>query len=127
MITPVRRTWSPKELFGALTLAMFTAEPSVVRARCNKLWPELYTEYDARYLKKGVVRPRLILTEDAAAFFDAWAADAERPPRALSGLWSSSLMDPKDIFGRDWALDFTISVQSTNTSKRNSLDGYSRV
>ncbi len=50
----------------------------VLRARWNKLWPELYTEYDARHLKKELPIRNLISTEEAAAFFDAWAADEER-------------------------------------------------
>ncbi|MCP3476149.1 hypothetical protein NLM33_38665 [Bradyrhizobium sp. CCGUVB1N3] len=78
MITPVRRNWSPKVLFNALTPAMFTAEPSVVRARWDKLWPDLYTEYDARHLKKELSIRSLIVTDEAEAFFDAWAADEER-------------------------------------------------
>ncbi|WP_246738292.1 hypothetical protein [Bradyrhizobium sp. CCBAU 051011] len=78
MITPVRRNWNPKELFNALTPVMFTAEPSVLRARWRKLWPELYTEYDARHLKKELSVRNLIATEEAAAFFDAWATDEER-------------------------------------------------
>ncbi len=83
MITPVRRNWSPKELFDALTPAMFTAEPSVVRARWNNLWPELYTEYDARHLKRELSIRNLIVTEEAAAFFDAWATDEARHTEGL--------------------------------------------
>ncbi|WP_245311580.1 MULTISPECIES: hypothetical protein [Bradyrhizobium] len=78
MITPVRRNWNPKELFNALTPAMFTAEPSAIRARWDKLWPDLYTEYDARYLKQELADRNLIATDEAAAFLDAWAIDEER-------------------------------------------------
>ncbi|MGY3622354.1 hypothetical protein [Bradyrhizobium sp. USDA 10063] len=78
MIAPLRRKWSPADLFSDLTPVMFTAEASVLRARRNKLWPELYTEYDARHLKKELLTRNLITTEEAAAFFDAWAADEER-------------------------------------------------
>ncbi|MCP3413512.1 hypothetical protein NLM16_05290 [Bradyrhizobium brasilense] len=78
MITPVRRNWSPKELFNGLTPAMFTAEPSAVRARWDKLWPDLYTEYDARYLKQELATRNLVVTADAAAFLNAWAIDEER-------------------------------------------------
>ncbi|SFQ08708.1 hypothetical protein SAMN05216330_11544 [Bradyrhizobium sp. Ghvi] len=78
MITPFRRNWSPKELFDALTPAMFAAEPSAVRARWDKLWPDLYTEYDARYLKQELVARNLIASDEAAAFFNAWAIDEER-------------------------------------------------
>ncbi|MGY4399425.1 hypothetical protein [Bradyrhizobium sp. USDA 3315] len=78
MITPVRRNWSPKELFNGLTPAMFTAEPSAVRARWEKLWPDLYTEYDARYLKQELATRNLVVTDEAAAFLNAWAIDEER-------------------------------------------------
>lgn len=78
MITPLRRNWSPKELFNALTPAMFSAEPSVVRARWDKLWPDLYTEYDARHLKAELSVRNLIATDEARAFFTVWAADEER-------------------------------------------------
>ncbi|MGY3473387.1 hypothetical protein [Bradyrhizobium ottawaense] len=78
MITPFRRNWSPKELFDALTPAMFAAEPSGVRARWDKLWPDLYTEYDARFLKQELVARNLIVSDEAAAFFNAWAIDEER-------------------------------------------------
>ncbi|MBB4370645.1 hypothetical protein GGD63_003440 [Bradyrhizobium sp. cir1] len=78
MITPFRRNWSPKELFDALTPAMFAAEPSAVRERWDKLWPDLYTEYDARYLKQELVARNLIASDEAAAFFNAWAIDEER-------------------------------------------------
>ncbi|WP_225187007.1 hypothetical protein [Bradyrhizobium sp. NBAIM01] len=78
MITPIRRNWSPKELFDALTPAMFTAAPSAVRARWEKLWPDLYTEYDARYLQQEVVSRNLIASDEVAAFFNAWAMDEER-------------------------------------------------
>ncbi|MDI3565571.1 hypothetical protein [Bradyrhizobium sp. Arg816] len=78
MITPFRRNWSPKELFDALTPAMFAAEPSAVRARWDKLWPDLYTEYDARYLKQELVARNLIASDEAAAFFNAWEIDEER-------------------------------------------------
>ncbi|MGY2811853.1 MULTISPECIES: hypothetical protein [Bradyrhizobium] len=78
MITPVRRNWSPKELFNGLTPAMFTAEPSAVRARWDKLWPDLYTEYDARYLKQELATRNLVVTAEAAAFLNAWAIDEER-------------------------------------------------
>lgn len=78
MITPLRRNWSPKELFNALTPAMFSAEPSVVRARWNKLWPDLYTEYDARHLKAELSVRNLIASDEARAFFTVWAADEER-------------------------------------------------
>ncbi|MFB9263041.1 hypothetical protein ACFFWD_07630 [Bradyrhizobium erythrophlei] len=78
MITPVRRSWSSKELFNTLTPVMFTAEPSVVRARWDKLWPELYTEYDARHLQKELSIRNSIATREAEAFFNAWAADEER-------------------------------------------------
>ncbi|MES5486710.1 hypothetical protein QMZ05_28495 [Bradyrhizobium sp. INPA03-11B] len=78
MIAPVRRDWSPKELFNALTPAMFTAAPSVVRARWDRLWPELYTEYDARHLQNELCIRNLIETNEAEAFFNAWAADEER-------------------------------------------------
>ncbi|MGY4567960.1 MULTISPECIES: hypothetical protein [Bradyrhizobium] len=78
MITPVRRNWSPKELFNGLTPTMFTAEPSAVRARWDKLWPDLYTEYDARYLKQELAIRNLVVTDEAAAFLNAWAIDEER-------------------------------------------------
>ncbi|WP_235999651.1 hypothetical protein [Bradyrhizobium uaiense] len=78
MITPVRRNWSPKELFNSLTPAMFNAEPSAIRARWNKLWPDLYTEYDARHLKQELADRNLIVSDEAAAFFSAWAIDEER-------------------------------------------------
>ncbi|WP_225189613.1 hypothetical protein [Bradyrhizobium sp. IC3195] len=78
MITPFRRNWSPKELFDALTPAMFAAEPSAVRARWDKLWPDLYTEDDARYLKQELVARNLIASDEAAAFFNAWAIDEQR-------------------------------------------------
>ncbi|WP_342724033.1 hypothetical protein AAFG07_33850 [Bradyrhizobium sp. B097] len=78
MITPVRRNWSPKRLLHALTPAMFTAEPSVVCARWDTLWPDLYTEYDARHLKQELSARNLIATDEAGAFFSAWAADEER-------------------------------------------------
>ncbi|MGL3210403.1 hypothetical protein [Bradyrhizobium sp. BR 1433] len=78
MNAPVRRHWSPKELFNALTPAMFAADASVVRARWDRLWPELYTEYDARHLKRELCIRNLIKTNEAEAFFNAWAADEER-------------------------------------------------
>ncbi|WP_245315326.1 hypothetical protein [Bradyrhizobium yuanmingense] len=78
MITPFRRNWNPKELFDALTPAMFAAEASDVRARWDKLWPDLYTEYDARHLKQELVARNLIVSDEAAAFFNAWAIDEER-------------------------------------------------
>ncbi|WP_375779008.1 hypothetical protein ACE103_08155 [Bradyrhizobium sp. ma5] len=78
MITPVRRNWSPRELFHALTPAMFTAEPSVIRARWDKLWPDLYTEYDARHLRRELSARKLIATDEAGAFFNACEADEER-------------------------------------------------
>ncbi|WP_246799521.1 hypothetical protein [Bradyrhizobium sp. CCBAU 51753] len=78
MITPVRRDWSPKELFSALTPTMFSAEPSTIRARWDKLWPDLYTEYDARHLKQELAARTLIATDEAAAFLSAWAIDEER-------------------------------------------------
>ncbi len=57
---------------------MFAAEPSAVHARWDKLWPDLYTEYDARYLKQELVARNLIASDEAAAFFHAWAIDEER-------------------------------------------------
>ncbi|WP_245309076.1 hypothetical protein [Bradyrhizobium retamae] len=84
-------------MFNALTPVIFTADLSVLRARWNKLWPELYT--DARHLKKKFSIRNLISTEEAAAFFDAWAADEERhaegfiqimelvPDRSEKDLW----------------------------------------
>lgn len=78
MIAPIRRNWNPKDIFDELTPAMFTAEPSIVRARRDKLWPELYTEYDARHLKQEVFNRNLIATNEAEAFISAWAADEER-------------------------------------------------
>lgn len=78
MIAPIRRNWNPKDFFDELTPAMFTAGPSTVRARRDKLWPELYTEYDARHLKQELFNRNLIATNEAEAFFSAWAADEER-------------------------------------------------
>ncbi|WP_244558835.1 hypothetical protein [Bradyrhizobium brasilense] len=78
MITPVRRNWSPNELFNSLTPAMFNAEHSAIRARWDKLWPDLYTEYDARHLKQELTDRNLIVSDEAAAFFSAWAIDEER-------------------------------------------------
>ncbi|WGD51311.1 hypothetical protein QA641_38505 [Bradyrhizobium sp. CB1650] len=78
MTTPIRRNWSPKELFNSLTPAMFNAAPPDVRARWDKLWPDLYTEYDARHLKKELADRNLIVSDEAAAFFSAWAIDEER-------------------------------------------------
>ncbi|WP_247369954.1 hypothetical protein [Bradyrhizobium sp. CW10] len=78
MIAPIRRNWNPKDIFDELTPAMFTAGPSIVRARRHKLWPELYTEYDARHLKQEVFNRNLIATNEAEAFISAWAADEER-------------------------------------------------
>ncbi|WP_245266290.1 hypothetical protein [Bradyrhizobium sp. WSM1743] len=78
MTTPIRRNWSPKELFNSLTPAMFNAAPSDVRARWDKLWPDLYTEYDARHLKKELADRNLIVSDEATAFFSAWAIDEER-------------------------------------------------
>lgn len=57
---------------------MFNAAPSDVRARWDKLWPDLYTEYDARHLKKELADRNLIVSDEAAAFFSAWAIDEER-------------------------------------------------
>ncbi|WFU14828.1 hypothetical protein [Bradyrhizobium sp. CB3481] len=78
MITLIRRKWSPTELFDRLTPAMFAAEPSTLRARWNKLWIDLYTEYDARQLEKESSIRNLIATEESAALFNACAADEER-------------------------------------------------
>ncbi|WP_407185418.1 hypothetical protein [Bradyrhizobium centrosematis] len=78
MFTPVRRRWDARELFMGLTSAMFAASPSDVRARWTKLWPDLYTEDDARYLKQELETRNLIASNEAAAFFNAWAIDEER-------------------------------------------------
>ncbi|WGR97815.1 MULTISPECIES: hypothetical protein [unclassified Bradyrhizobium] len=78
MITPVRRNWDAKGLFNSLTPAMFAAEPPVVRARWDKLWPDLYTEYDARYLQAELSNRHLIATSEAEAFLNAWTVDEER-------------------------------------------------
>ncbi|WOH64304.1 hypothetical protein [Bradyrhizobium sp. BWA-3-5] len=78
MVALIRRKWCPSELFSDLTPAMFAAEPSTLRERWNKLWVDLYTEYDARHLEKELSIRNLISTEEGAAFFNAWAADEER-------------------------------------------------
>ncbi|MCK1636820.1 hypothetical protein IVA95_04260 [Bradyrhizobium sp. 157] len=78
MIPLIRRKSTPSELSSGLTPAMFAAEPSTLRAGWNKLWIDLYTEYDARHLEKELSIRNLIATEEGAAFFNAWAADGER-------------------------------------------------
>ncbi|MCP3392148.1 hypothetical protein NLM27_25520 [Bradyrhizobium sp. CCGB12] len=78
MITPIRRNWDPRDFFDELKPAMFTAGPATLRARRNKLWPELYTEYDARHLKQELFKRNLIASSEAEAFFGAWSADEER-------------------------------------------------
>jgi hypothetical protein len=42
------------------------------------LRPDLYTEYDARFLKEELTHRNLIISDEAAAFFSAWAIDEER-------------------------------------------------
>ena len=78
MVTLVQRQWSPSEVFDGLTSQMFFAEPVIYRSRWNKLWKDLYTEYDARHLEKEISTRSLISTEEGSAFFNAWAADEAR-------------------------------------------------
>ncbi|WP_246732568.1 hypothetical protein [Bradyrhizobium yuanmingense] len=78
VIAPIRRNWNPRDFFDELKPAMFTAGSATVRARRKKLWPELYTEYDARHLRQELSNRHLIASSEAEAFFRSWAADEER-------------------------------------------------
>ncbi|WP_338830715.1 hypothetical protein [Bradyrhizobium sp. 27S5] len=98
MIMPVRRNWNPDELFHGLT--MLTAEPSVVRARWDKLWPDLYTEYDATHQRQELQVRNLDITDDAEAFFQAGRPTKNVTPMDSSASLNLSLTDPKTRYAR---------------------------